>query len=502
MKIGTAYTITPGSYSAQGGGTVNTVTKWIVGGFDKANPYTPAPADDFQNMTLDEVSTETGGTAPGNTATSISAGTVTYEAPVAGTPLVDQSFAEDTGGEQYDTSSGVSGVVITYEINELTGVSIDAGQGIVYFNTDIMPIQTNTPMTVTYSNSGGSTGMPFNLDITAAVIDAPIITNLIADPSGDIDFTTDTGEGTAYVVFGDTASPSAASVVAGTGDVAANFAVTGSGGQSAPIDLTSIAGLTKYCSVVQVDSLGAQSNVLTTSVDVAVAGYVQKMVDTNGNSRLQTFGGPSDSATLTFAMTLEQASFVFSALQANRGTNGVNINTVNSSAIRVSVWDSNNLLCYVGETAQNTILNGVRKTLYVSIDLSGALPVVDLKMDDGSELVSVTLTPSTSIANSGLINTGHDTQFLALNNNSNAFDGLVGDIFFQGGVILDPTLFYTNGEPQDLTGVGNPFARFGGDMTADERNGNTSEGWNDAFNLGTGSMNAADPLIQNFTDEP
>jgi hypothetical protein len=115
--------------------------------------------------------TDTAGTA--RTFSTISR-TVVYTAPAVSGGLSDQSFAESTGVQTYDTSGGFAGDALGYSVSGPAGVTIDSGTGVVAFDTDVMALQSGTSIVVTATNSGGSAQSAFSLDIVAAEITATV----------------------------------------------------------------------------------------------------------------------------------------------------------------------------------------------------------------------------------------------------------------------------------------------------------------------------------------
>jgi len=106
------------------------------------------------------------------------------EAPVLETPLVNQSFEENTGIQTYDVSGNFStSYVETYGITpSIAGVSIDENTGIITFDTDVLDVQAGTTFTVTATNAAGSADGTFDLEITVEIV-APVLETPLVDQS-------------------------------------------------------------------------------------------------------------------------------------------------------------------------------------------------------------------------------------------------------------------------------------------------------------------------------
>lgn len=82
---------------------------------------------------------------------------VRHLAPTVSASLPDQHLVRGTGLWMLDASAAFTGSDLVYSINSLPGVSIDSGTGALSFDTNVMAIQLNTSVSVTVTNSGGST---------------------------------------------------------------------------------------------------------------------------------------------------------------------------------------------------------------------------------------------------------------------------------------------------------------------------------------------------------
>ena len=180
-KIGTQEVVTQGTYSATGGGSVNVVTIYRVGGVDQASPYTPQAFDDVTSMVIYEEATESGGTNDGVKTTTVNMPNISNVAPVAGALLLDQNVTLGTGIQNYDTSFDFTGEALVYSLDTvITGVLIAPNTGIISFNTAIMDVQAGTNITVRATNSGGFALSSFDLAAAAAVANAFIISEWTA----------------------------------------------------------------------------------------------------------------------------------------------------------------------------------------------------------------------------------------------------------------------------------------------------------------------------------
>lgn len=321
---------------------------------------------------------------------------------------------------------------------------------------------------------------------TVPIPDSPVISNLVVAGNGDISFDTDTGAGTAYYLFGDNANPTADDIINGVGDLNGSFPVTASGGQSGSVDLSSIAGETKYCSVVHVS--GDPSNVLTEQVTVDSGAYTQNRVNSNGTAWLRSTGGHGTPTQLTYATTYEANSIGFGFMFSNRSTNGMQVQFINGGQMRVRLWDSAGTEVYNG-LSDNVIQSTTEdKTIVVQVDWSvAASESVTVTVNGSVEPMTASIGPLTG---TGLIRMTDAFIFCALNNNASPAPGKYADTFFDVGTIHAANLFHDGANPLDISAIGvGANYWFGGDMTADERNGDANEGWNDFFNQGTAGMN-------------
>lgn len=108
---------------------------------------------------------------------------MTQSAPVFVQALAPQSFAEETGIQNYDASAAFAGAALVFAVSELTGVTIDPATGILGIDTDQLPIQNDTEITITASNSGGTLQTPLRISIQATpeaflqeIAEEPVIT--------------------------------------------------------------------------------------------------------------------------------------------------------------------------------------------------------------------------------------------------------------------------------------------------------------------------------------
>ena len=169
FKIGTTQTITAGTATATGGGSIAYEVRHLANGEVKSTSaaYAHIAADDTETGAAQWRAVETGGSNDGNTTwQNVAIGTITRVAPVAAGGLSNQSFTENTGVQTYDASGDFTGADITYSlVSPVTGVSINSSTGVVSFDTDAMATQTGTSIVVRGANSGGNDTSGFSLDI-------------------------------------------------------------------------------------------------------------------------------------------------------------------------------------------------------------------------------------------------------------------------------------------------------------------------------------------------
>ncbi|WP_089996856.1 hypothetical protein [Cognatiyoonia koreensis] len=91
-----------------------------------------------------------------------------YAPPIVLVPNDDLSFVLASGRHQVDATVYFDGVNLTFETDEMQGVSVDPSTGLISFDTDQFALQADTSLLVTARNSGGFANMTLNLTIVAA----------------------------------------------------------------------------------------------------------------------------------------------------------------------------------------------------------------------------------------------------------------------------------------------------------------------------------------------
>lgn len=236
FKIGTTQTITAGTATATGGGTVTYEFRHLANGVTVSTlaAYAHVGANDGQGGAAQWRAVETGGTNPGATAwQTVASGTITYPAPVAAGSLVNQSFTDDTGVQTYDASGDFTGSALVFSlVSPPSGVTINSGTGVVSFDTDALTLQTGTSITVRATNSGGFADSAFLLDI---VTGQQITLSGVSFNGTDTISMTVNRAGTIYWMITDNATETATDVINATGAIDSGNFVVSSGSNNATI---------------------------------------------------------------------------------------------------------------------------------------------------------------------------------------------------------------------------------------------------------------------------
>lgn len=162
-----------------------------------------------------------GATLDGQSAVAVD---IRYALPVLGTALADQSFETDSGVQSYDASPGFSfaGTPVYGIVTGFSGVSIEAGTGVLSFDTSLTQPVAATPIRIRLSDAGDASRFieaSFDLTITqAADTTAPILSAASAAANGATGYTgsvtTDEAGGTLFVLVSENSAETAAAVTA------------------------------------------------------------------------------------------------------------------------------------------------------------------------------------------------------------------------------------------------------------------------------------------------
>ncbi|MDP3940169.1 MAG: hypothetical protein Q8R92_18800, partial [Deltaproteobacteria bacterium] len=211
------------------------------------------------------------------------------------------------------------------------------------------------------------------------------------------------------------------------------------------------------------------------------AAYSQNLVDNQATACLTTTAltGAADSQYLTFSGWFDFVS--------DSGT--TNMFEVNGRSLIKRL--NTEIRFFIRNTAAETLYDALTPAVAAADGLThihfkgdfATTPVVVVTIDGVDVTGSMTVTTAATAgtidhtrASYGILSTGAGGVPVDVEQ--------VGDIFIDFTAALDASSFISGGLPLDLTGVGSPIVWLGNDMTADERGGNASEGWNDGHNLG------------------
>lgn len=164
--------VDPANYatSAPGESIASVVVNYIG---DAANASDPLADGETNNFSL--TVTDTGGAVR---VFAVIPRVVVHTPPSVAGGLADQSFTAGTGLQSYDASGAFTGADLTFEVEAVSGVSIDTGTGLLQFDTDVLPPVPGTVVVVTATNSGGSASVSFEVDILAPLVYSATIAGL------------------------------------------------------------------------------------------------------------------------------------------------------------------------------------------------------------------------------------------------------------------------------------------------------------------------------------
>lgn len=317
-------------------------------------------------------------------------------------------------------------------------------------------------------------------DVTAPVISSAGFNDTTDTISAEVD-----EAGTLYwVMDASITPPTAAQVKLGQGadgvaaDLSGTFAVTG-GGNSSNADVSGLADGTYYLYIMVEDAAGNQSAVSATTISVTnPVAYTQNFVDSNAAATWSATAPAGDGAALTFSAWVKPLSLTNAIrIFAISGRSFVDITT--AGKLSVSIVDSANVVGYASESVSALFSANVLAHIYVSANFATNTLVIEVN----GATVSMVVDPATFTGGTGL--TDLDRSPLIAPAAYTGQDFQVSDWALWNSVQAN-TAIYNGGTPPDPTGFATqPLILLGGDMTADERGGNTAQGWNDGYHLGS-----------------
>jgi len=250
--------------------------------------------------------------------------------------------------------------------------------------------------------------------------------------------------------------------------------------------------------IVPGDSLTAEVNLTNGS---GTTGWVasnalpvplpRNFVDTNATANIAITPGGSATC-LTFSVWMsKKSSEVLSSPRIITASQGFEVYSGTSGVLTVLIWDSTGSARYSAQSPTGVIVPDTVQHVFISYDANTATPIV--RVDGVLITMSVSTAPLT-----GNVRPNRVHGPLRVGVSVSAMTAC--DMWLEyGASVRDFTLFWNGGVAPDLTGVGSPQLWLGGNMMADERAGNTAQGWNDGFNLGSGTIIVTSGT---FTDVP
>lgn len=204
-------------------------------------------------------------------------------------------------------------------------------------------------------------------------------------------------------------------------------------------------------------------------------GYTQNFVDTQGNAGLTSaaIGGNEPALCLSFWFRPNDVSSTTN-LYGVSGRTGIGMQADNMS---VTLKDTANVTVYGSATSNGPFSVGNLYHVYIGADFAGG--TLEIKING----VDATMGSAVGGFDGGNGLTDMDRAISILGNT----DCEISDLLIFDEIVSSASL-YNGGTPPDPTTFTSPSPRVlvGADMTADERGGNTAQGWNDGYNIGVG----------------
>jgi len=216
-------------------------------------------------------------------------------------------------------------------------------------------------------------------------------------------------------------------------------------------------------------------------------GYTQNLIDTNSASGVDgadialdsTF---ANSAALTFSIWFDLTTDTINGARFLDcdSSGGCLVFSNGGGKLDVQIKDSASATVYSSQSTNVEFSTGTQYHLFIQVDLG--VPSLEIKIDG----VNVTMNANVSTITAGT-GTLRSASPMLFNRSANGrqIDGEVADVILDRAATFSAATLYNSGTPPDLDTVGSATVKLGGLMTADERDGNTSEGWNDAHSEGT-----------------
>ncbi len=241
------------------------------------------------------------------------------------------------------------------------------------------------------------------------------------------------------------------------------------------------------CVVTGTNGTGNASAATAASAEIGL-----NFVDTNGNARLSTTAAPGNAASFTLScwvrpFNTSNTGTIISLM--NGSGQGVRLMTFSNGGQIEPRWivhDSAGTPAWIDMALTGGMAAGSIYHLYLAVSLSGA-GIFDFRINGVTPTFDDVSSPTVG-SGTILMSQAADVTWKDVGA-QDTWDGRIADLFFQAGAIIPHTSFIDgSGKPKDISGLGAPFLLLGSGMLADARAGDTAEGWNDGFNLGSASM--------------
>lgn len=305
---------------------------------------------------------------------------------------------------------------------------------------------------------------------------APTITDL-AVSEAEVATATISEAGTAYYVWSTGSAPAAATLKSDAITASQTLTITAGANSGSLLNYPTTSG-TWYLYMVLQTAGGVYSNVAASNA-IVISAYAYTWVTTNGTAYSSITPASASPSRVTLAMAINITSFgsYASLLQAS-GIADVFIDNA-TKTLHVE-WKDGLAAAVFNSVSTETFSAATNYDLYIALDFVSN--TISCYRNGTALTMTGAITP-------GITQTKQDVVHSLARASWNApFDGDIAYFWldYRTTANLGPTSFYDGG-PLDLSGLATPTIWRGHLMTADAESGDTSHGWNDAYNKGSAS---------------
>lgn len=216
-----------------------------------------------------------------------------------------------------------------------------------------------------------------------------------------------------------------------------------------------------------------------------VLGYVQNFVATNATGQLSATPGGTATKVEFSAWVKPQSLTTPAAPRLIRASTGLDIYCSSSGVLNVLIWDSAGTAVYSAVSAAGVIVTTSRQHVYISADWTTQTVVARVNG------VLIAMTPSVGpIAGTASLRPNRLHEVMSVAASVANFHASDFYLRYHSATMLGFSAFYNSGVPPEPTALGgSPQILLGGVMRANDNNsGNSAQGWNDGFKLGSSTM--------------